>query len=77
MTQERYKWGNKPGKHLAKMLYATRNEETREKKEIRNRNIQEYLMANLPKIQEEQLIKLEEPITQDEIKIALKDTPIG
>lgn len=54
-------------------LYLIRNKETQKEKETRKIKIKEYLTdANPPKIQVEQLIELEEPITQDEIKKALK-----
>lgn len=59
-------------------MYSIINKETQKERETRKTKIQEYLTdAKLPKIQAEQLIELEEPITQDEIKKALKETPIG
>lgn len=59
-------------------LYAIKNKETRKEEEIRKFKIQEYLAeVILPKITAESAVLLDEPITQDEIYTALKETPGG
>lgn len=59
-------------------LYAIKSKETHQEEEIRKVKIQEYLAdANLPKISLENPESLDEPITQEEVYKAIKETPGG